>query len=95
MLSVPEASARILEHIGPLPAERVPLMDALGRVLAEAVRAPMTLPAWDNSAMDGFALCGGDLAPDEVTTLTLIDEQFAGADRGLRVAPGCAPRHMG
>src|SRR4030095_9620067 len=59
MLTVPEASARILEHITPLAVERVALLDALGRVLAEPVRAPMTLPAWDNSAMDGYAGRGG------------------------------------
>jgi molybdopterin molybdotransferase len=61
MLTVPEASARILEHIAPLAIERVPLLDALGMVLAEPVRAPMTLPAWDNSAMDGYAVRGADI----------------------------------
>ncbi len=61
MLTVPEASARILEHIAPLAVERVPLLDALGMVLAESVRAPMTLPAWDNSAMDGYAVRGADI----------------------------------
>jgi len=61
MLTVPEASARILEHIAVLGVERVPLLDSLGRVLAEHVRAPMTLPAWANSAMDGYAVRGADV----------------------------------
>ncbi len=58
MLSVPEASARILENIGPLTVERVPLLDAIGRVLATDAVATYTLPHWDNSAMDGYAVRG-------------------------------------
>ncbi len=45
MLSVAEACARILADVRPLPPERVPLLDALGRVLATTVTAPLTLPA--------------------------------------------------
>ena len=45
MNSVPEASARILARVEPLPAERVPLVEALGRVLAEPVSSPITIPA--------------------------------------------------
>ena len=56
MLSVAEASARILEGIIPLPPERVALEHALGRVLATDVVSPITLPPWDNSAMDGYAV---------------------------------------
>ena len=56
MLSVAEASDRILEGISSLPAERVTLEHALGRVLATAVTSPVTLPPWDNSAMDGYAV---------------------------------------
>jgi len=56
MQTVAEASGRILQHITRLGVERVPLLDSLGRVLAEQVRAPMTLPAWANSAMDGYAV---------------------------------------
>ncbi|MDQ3699098.1 MAG: molybdopterin molybdotransferase MoeA [Gemmatimonadota bacterium] len=62
MLTVPEASARILADIRSLPPERVPLLDALGRVLAGPVAAPLTVPPWDNSAMDGYAVRGADIA---------------------------------
>ena len=62
MQTVAEASGRILQHITRLGVERVPLLDSLGRVLAEQVRAPMTLPAWANSAMDGYAVRHADLA---------------------------------
>ena len=56
MLSVAEASARILEGIAPLQPERASLETALGRVLATTVISPITLPPWDNSAMDGYAV---------------------------------------
>jgi len=62
MLTVVEASARILEEIRPLPPERVALPDALGRVLAERIVSPLTLPPWDNSAMDGYAVRATDVA---------------------------------
>ena len=61
MLTVHEASRRILEGILPLPPERVSLPDALGRVLAADVVAPLTLPPWDNSAMDGYAVRAEDV----------------------------------
>lgn len=71
-----------------LASQRVPLHLARGRVLHDAIAAPISLPSFDNSAMDGFALRGADLSADETTVLRLLDEQFAGADRGLHIAPG-------
>ena len=62
MLSVPEAAERMVADVRPLAPERVPLLDALGRVLAESVVAPLTLPPWDNSAMDGYAVHAADIA---------------------------------
>ena len=51
MLTVAEASARSLAGIAPLGIERVPLLDAVGRVLARDAVASYTLPHWDNSAI--------------------------------------------
>ncbi len=62
MLSVAEAVARICGDVQPLGVEQVPLLDALGRVLAHDARATYTLPHRDNSAMDGYAVRGADLA---------------------------------
>jgi molybdopterin molybdotransferase len=62
MLSVAEAVTRVVADVHTLDVERVPLLDALGRVLAEDARAPYTLPACDNSAMDGYAVRAEDLA---------------------------------
>jgi molybdopterin molybdotransferase len=97
MLTVRDASARILEHIAPLAVERVPLLDALGRVLAEPVRAPMTLPAWDNSAMDGYAVRGEDIdtaTRQRPVQLRVLETVAAGKFATRAVGPGEATRIM-
>lgn len=63
MLSLEEARAAILKDIRPGTAhESVPLAEASGRYLAEAPRARVDHPAFDNSAMDGYAVRLADLA---------------------------------
>ncbi|TLX52934.1 molybdopterin molybdenumtransferase MoeA, partial [Stutzerimonas nosocomialis] len=58
---VEEAIEQLLRQAPAAPAvEDVRLQDALGRVLARPVVAPFDMPAWDNSAMDGYALRAGD-----------------------------------
>ena len=100
MLTVAEASAGILAHIGRMPVERVPLLDALGRVLAERVAAPLTLPPWDNSAMDGYAVraadvmsIGADGGPSSVR-LRVLETVAAGAFPSADVGTGEATRIM-
>lgn len=70
LLPVEEALARLLAQADAAPlgeCERVPLADADGRVLAEALIAGLDLPPWPNSAMDGYALrladCSGEPLP--------------------------------
>lgn len=59
---VDEAIAELLARApAPPPVEYVAVGKALGRVLAEPLRAPFEVPAWDNSAMDGYALRAADL----------------------------------
>lgn len=70
-----------------LESENLPLSRAHGRILAEDVIAPIALPPFDNSAMDGFALRHADLGPGEVT-LKLVGEQFAGLALPLQVGEG-------
>lgn len=87
------ARALILERVSPLPAESVPLLDVVGRVLAKEVKAPCDMPRWDNSAMDGFAVRAedcGSLKP------LLIDGYIpAGATASdIKVRPGKAVRIM-
>jgi molybdopterin molybdotransferase len=59
---VDQAIAELLARApAPPPVERIGLSLALGRVLAEPLIAPFEVPAWDNSAMDGYALRAADL----------------------------------
>ncbi len=82
MLEVEEARARIIAAITPLAGEMVPLRAATGRVLAESVVAPLALPPFDNSAMDGYAVRAADVAgagADSPITLKQIGAVAAGA----------------
>jgi len=60
-LAAAEAATRILADVRRQPALRMPLDDALGGVLAEDVVSPIDIPAWTNSAMDGYAARGEDV----------------------------------
>jgi molybdopterin molybdotransferase len=91
MLTFAEALARLLAAAQPLGAERVPLAEASGRVLAEDVRAPAPMPPFDYSAMDGYALAAGDLAGDGPWELPVAGESAAGGDLPDLV-PGTACR---
>ena len=59
--------------------ERVPLFEALGRVLAEDIVSPISVPPHDNSAMDGFAFDGTQLVPGLPLMLKVIGTALAGA----------------
>jgi molybdopterin molybdotransferase len=60
-LGAAEAAGRILADVPRQPALRMPLDDALNGVLAEDVVSPLDIPAWTNSAMDGYAARGEDV----------------------------------
>ena len=62
MISVEEALDRILSRVAVLGDERVPLTEALHRVLAEDVDSPRDMPPWPASSMDGYALRSADTA---------------------------------
>jgi molybdopterin molybdotransferase len=93
VLSVAEASQAVLAHIARLDIERVALPDAHGRVLAEDIRSPVTLPAWDNSAMDGYAVRSADIATTP-TVLRVIETVPAGGFPTVPVRGGEATRIM-
>lgn len=71
-----------------LDNEHIAIRRVDGRVLAQDVVAPIDLPAFDNSRMDGFALRHADLALDASTKLQLVGEQFAGLLVDTVLAPG-------
>ena len=93
-----DALARLLAAVPSPRTEEVALDQALGRVLAEDVRAGATLPPWDNSAMDGYAVRGADVQGASETrpsVLRVVGEVRAGGGaEGLRVGPGQAVRIM-
>jgi len=97
VLGVAEASARILAGIEPLGVERVALLDAAGRVLATPVTAPLTLPAWDNSAMDGYAVRAADIeraSEQAPVSLRVLESVQAGEFPSRPVEAGTAIRIM-
>src|SRR5256714_12797203 len=89
MLTVAEASERILAEIKPLEIETVPLRQGLGRVIAEDVAATVTMPPWSNSSMDGYAVRSADITPvmsGEPVKLRVVGSIAAGefATRALK-----------
>jgi UTP--glucose-1-phosphate uridylyltransferase len=94
--TVEEHLAEILTAIEVGPAERVPLADAVGLVLAEDVAALVDLPGFDNSSMDGYAVCSDSLvgAAHGPVSLRVVGEVAAGADPGFTVGDGEAARIM-
>jgi len=94
-ISVEQARAAIAAALEPIVgALEVPLAQAGGRVLAADVVSPIDVPAHDNSAMDGYAFAGADLAPDAATALRAVATVYAGAPFGGAVAAGQCVRIM-
>jgi molybdopterin molybdotransferase len=91
MISVDEAVARVTAAFAPLPAETVPLEQALGRVLAEDMKAKLDQPPSPVSAMDGYAVRARDAATAP-STLRVIGEAPAGHPYGGSVGEGEAVR---
>jgi molybdopterin molybdotransferase len=100
VLTAADALDRLLAHSAPLQrAERVPLLDALDRVTAEELRAPVDLPAFPRSTMDGFAVRAADTygASEGLPAyLTICGEVPMGRAVDLQVGGGAAARvHTG
>ena len=91
MLTFAEALARLLGSASPLGAERVSLDDAAFRVLAEDLAAPAPMPAFDYSAMDGYALRSNDHVGAGPFQITVVGESAAGQPLPA-LAPGSACR---
>jgi len=97
MLDVEEALERIMTFFVPLPAVDVPLLEALGQVLAVPLVAPISIPPLDNSAMDGYALRAADIVQaggNSPADLRVIGHIPAGTVSDQTVEPGTALRIM-
>jgi molybdopterin molybdotransferase len=93
-LGAAEAARTILLDVRRQPALRVPLDDALGSVLAEDVVSRVDIPAWTNSAMDGYAARGEDVRGATETKpvrLRVVEHLPAGHFPTRPIGPGeCA-----
>ena len=93
VLSVEEAREHILATVCVLGPERVPLLEAAGRVLAEEITADRDIPPLTNSAMDGYAVRGADVS-QSLARLRIVGEVAAGHVSEVSVGPGEALRIM-
>jgi len=95
MLEFEAALARVLAAVPASTSETIPLSDAAGRLLAELVRAPIDLPVFDNSAMDGYGVRAADVAaarPDAPVRLRLAGKVAPGAAFAGEVTAGTCIR---
>ncbi|MCW2773442.1 MAG: molybdopterin molybdochelatase [Nocardioides sp.] len=95
--SVDDHLARILDGVEALPDFPQPLMESLGLAVAEDVVAPIALPSFDNSAMDGYAVCLADVVTATESSpvqLPVVGEIGAGQAQLLAMSPGTAVKIM-
>ena len=97
LLNVDTALTNILASITRLGHETVPLIQSLDRVIAEDTASPVSLPSFDNSAMDGYAIHAADSRAASETSpvsLTVVMDILAGAAPAGRLDKGQAARIM-
>ncbi|MFL6136017.1 MAG: gephyrin-like molybdotransferase Glp [Nocardioidaceae bacterium] len=95
--TVDEQVARVVDSIRPLSPYDQPLLEAMGLPVCENIVAPMDLPAFDNSAMDGYAVYFDDVASasdDHPVHLPVVGEMAAGQTKLLALSPGTTVRIM-
>jgi molybdopterin molybdotransferase len=93
LLPLADMEGLIAERVVPISeTETVKVRDARGRVLAGDVIAPLNLPPFDNSAVDGYAIRHGDLATQGDTRLAVTGRVTAGSAASDPIPPGQAVR---
>ncbi|MEU5091828.1 gephyrin-like molybdotransferase Glp [Streptomyces sp. NPDC021356] len=95
--SVDEHLEDVLTTVRPLEPIELQLLDAQGCVLVEDVMVPLSLPPFDNSSMDGYAVRVADVAgasEEFPAALEVVGDVAAGAAEPVRVGPGQAARIM-
>ena len=97
LTTVEDHLERILASVAPLPDFPQPLMETLGLAAAEDVVAPIRLPSFDNSGMDGYAVCHRDVltaSEESPVHLPVVGEIGAGQAQLLAMSPGTAVKIM-
>jgi molybdopterin molybdotransferase len=93
LMPIDEVERILRERVMPVAeTETVPLDAAYGRVMASDVTAPIDLPPFDNSAVDGYAVRAADLDRAAETKLAITDRVTAGSAPARALAPGAAIR---
>ncbi len=93
LLTLAEMERMIAARVAPVSeTERVALRGARGRVTAGDIKAPLDLPPFDNSAVDGYAVRHADLNPESDTTLAVSGRLTAGARADIALGPKQAIR---
>ena len=87
MIQVPEAIKLIEDSIAISPAKKVEMYDSLGYVLAKDIKAPINMPPFRQSAMDGYAFIN-----NKINEYTVIDEIQAGGHKEIQINTGEAVR---
>ncbi len=97
LLPVEDYLERVLSRIEPMQPFEHPLMDAIGLPVADDLRAPLSLPVFDNSGMDGYAVAFRDVADateERPVHLPVVGEIAAGQTTIFTLTPGTAVRIM-
>ena len=93
MLSIEQALEKVLAEVVPAGIEEVPLAQSHGRVLADDLVAPIAVPGFDNSAMDGYAVRSSDTETGDCH-LAIIEVIPAGKEPERTVTSGTAAAVM-
>jgi molybdopterin molybdotransferase len=97
MITVEDHLERILRAVGPLEAYDQPIVESLGLPLHENFIAPVDLPRFANSAMDGYAVRAEDVAgatPEAPVILPVVGEIVAGSAKPFAISAGTAVKIM-
>jgi len=93
LMPIEDAAKLMAAQVPPVAeTETVSLKDAYGRVAAEDVKAPIALPSFDNSAVDGYAVRHGDIGASGDTQFRIVGRVFAGEEPERALAAGEAAR---
>lgn len=97
MISLEEAIEKLESRVKPLKAEEISVLKSYGRILRENIRSPLSIPPFDRSAMDGYAVKAADLPGASVkkpVTLKVLEDIPAGQVGKFRLKKGTAARIM-
>jgi len=94
-LPASQVNAFLAQMVRPVQdTQTIALMQAHGRILAQDVMSPISVPPHDNSAMDGFAFCGAALQAEQPTSFKVVGTALAGAAWTGPLEPGDCVRIM-